>query len=365
MIPFFVFYNIADGSEGYQIDLAHVQDAGYMKAYFRNLKLAIDMIDQESPDEMVGMILEPDFLGYLAQNAQRPASRIAAATHSVYDSGVLSAGIDPAFADTVQGLVQAINYTISKYAPQVYFGWQMNLWASPAGGWTTPVPGRGLMHKTETDGIAAGRGAIAAEAAAIASYYLDAGVAAYGAAFLSIDKYGLDATGFEASAAQNPAASTWFWNNDLWQNYLVFVGAIHKASALPMILWQLPVGHIDGSTRQDPYNDTHIFPDLTNTNRLYEDSAPTFFLGDTFSAAAQRFDYFSANLGGDPGLKTNGSFITWREHMTDAAAAGVVGALFGAGVGASTSNVGSPPSDNYWWITAAQSYFQTPVRLPK
>ncbi len=142
MIPFFVYYNIPDGGESYPTDTSHIMDATYMAAYFTQLQLALNIINQQSPDDVVGMVLEPDFIGYLAQNAGLPASQITAMTHAVYTSGVLTAGVDPAFPDTVAGLVQAINYTISKNCPQVYFGWQMNLWASPAGGWTTRFPAR-------------------------------------------------------------------------------------------------------------------------------------------------------------------------------------------------------------------------------
>jgi hypothetical protein len=364
MIPFFVFYNIADGGESYYTDLQHVQTASYMQSYFKNLKLALDIINRESPDEIVGMILEPDFLGYLAQNANQPASAIAAMTHAAYDSGVLSASADPAFADTVQGLVKAINYTISKYSPQVYFGWQMNLWASPAGGWTTSISGKGLMHRTDDVGVAAGRPLIYNEATAITNYYLQAGVTSYGARFVSVDKYGLDATGAESLAAQNPAASTWFWNNDLWQNYLTFVRAMHDGARLPVILWQLPVGHINSTQEPNPYNQTKVFTDLANNNRMLEDSAPTFFFGDRFVTSGARFTYFATNNGGDAKLSASGNTITWGAHWNDAAAAGAICAMFGAGVGASTTNVGSPPSDAYWWITRAQEYLAAPVPLP-
>src|SRR5262249_16893484 len=104
MIPFFVLYNIPDASESYALDLQHVQDPVYMAAYFRNLQSALRLINQESPDDPVGMILEPDFLGYLAQNAAGDPGSLAAATHAVYDSGVLSADADPSFPDTVTGL---------------------------------------------------------------------------------------------------------------------------------------------------------------------------------------------------------------------------------------------------------------------
>jgi hypothetical protein len=356
MIPFFVFYNIPAGGESYYTDSQNIADPVYMAAYFQNLQLALTLINQQSPDDIVGMILEPDFIGYLAQNAGQPASAIPAMTHTVYTSGVLTQGVDPAFPDTVQGLVQAINYTISKYSPQVYFGWQMNLWASPAGGWTTPIPGKGIVHLTETWGITKGRQLIAQEAAAIVNYYIAAGVLTSGAKFVSVDKYGFDAAGAEASAASDPADSTWFWNNDLWQNYLVFANTMHTTTKLPVILWQLPCGHINNSQAADPYTGGY-FPVLTNVNRALEDSAPTFFLGDTFQTTGARYTYFSANLGGDPKVTSNGSDITWGPHMSDAAAAGVISVMFGAGVGASTDGIGAPPTDSYWWITAVQGYF--------
>ncbi len=362
IVPFFVFYNIPDGSESYELDLAHVQDPTYMAAYFRNLKLFLDIVRRESPDELVGMVLEPDFLGYLAQNAGKPASEIRAVTRMAYETGVLD-GSDPRFPDTVQGLVQAINRSISKHAPQVYFGWQMNLWASPAGGFTTPVPGRGIIRLTDDLGIERGRAALRREAAAITQYYLDAGIGSYGARFVSIDKYGLDAVGLESGAAQNPAGSIWFWNNDHWNNYLAFVEVMRSTSGLPVILWQLPVGRINRTQQENPYVSSGRFEDLTNAHQRYEDSAPVFFLGDTFTTTGTRRDYFATNRGEDAALQVDGDTITWGSHMRQAADAGVVSILFGAGVGASTSSIGDPPTDGFWWITKAQRYYERPVPL--
>jgi hypothetical protein len=365
MIPFFVFYNIPDDSESYALDLAHVQDRTYLIAYFRNLKLTLDIINQESPDDTVGILLEPDFLGYLAQNAAKPASAIAAATRAAYDSGVLSTAEDPAFPDTVQGLVRAINYTISKYTPQVVFGWQVNLWASPPGGYTTPIPINGLIHKTDTEGIEKGRQQVASEASAITNYYVAAGVTSHGASFISIDKYGLDAVGAEAHAQNDPARSIWFWNNDHWTSYLVFVQSMHRVSGLPVILWQLPVGRINSTLESNPYAASGRFADLPNRERGYEDSAPVFFFGDSFPASGARLAHFGANLGSDPSLSVRDGVITWGAHMAQAAEAGVVSMMFGPGVGAATSNLGSPPTDNYWWITKAQKYLDRPVPLKK
>lgn len=49
--------------------------------------------------------------------------------------------------------------------------------------------------------------------------------------------------------------------------------------------------------------------------------------------------------------------------MQESKDAGIVSILFGAGVGASTDAVGSPASDDYWWITKAQRYYKNPLTL--
>lgn len=354
IVPYFVWYNIPDGGESYYTDRQHVEDAAYMAAYFRDLKFALDLIRTQAPDDPVGFILEPDFLGYMMQNAGVRTDQLPAATRAAYAAGVLSAGTDPQFADTIQGLVHAINYTISKYAPNVTFGWQFNLWASP--GITTSIPSTGLMHLTDTMGIEAGRAAIAREARLIAEYYIHAGILSHGADFVSIDKYGLDA-GAQNGAATDPARSTWFWNADHWNNYLLFTRVLHETSGLPVVLWQIPVGHINGSQAVNPYDPSGVFPDLANQFTRYEDSAPTFFLGDRFTASGNRLAYFSTNQGGDPKVSVSGNTITWGAHMEEARAAGVMAILFGAGVGESTDGVGSPPTDSYWWIHQVQEYY--------
>lgn len=360
MIPAFVWYNIPDGGESYYTDLQHIQDASYMEKYFEDLKFALDMIQQIAPDETVQFILEPDFLGYMMQNSGLTPDQIQAMTSSAFSSGVLTEGVDPSFDNSIKGLVEAINYTIAKYAPNVEFGWQFNLWASP--GITTSIPSTGIMHLTDTMGIEAGRAAIAAEAQAIAEYYMSAGILSYGASFISIDKYGLDAAA-QNGAANNPAASTWFWNADQWSNYLVFTKSLHETTGAPVILWQVPVGHINGSLSTDPYSESGVYPTLTNTSTHYEDSAGTFFLGDSFTASGARYDFFATNNGGDASVTASNGTITWASHMQEAAEAGIVGIYFGAGVGDSTDGVGSPPSDGYWWISKVQEYYENPVLL--
>jgi len=361
MVPYFVWYNIPDSAESYQSNLEHIQDPEYMRGYFEDLKYALETIQEMAGDETVGFVLEPDFLGYMMQIGRDPADQVMARTDAAYQAGALDPNVDPVFDNTVQGLVQSINYTISTRAPNVRFGWQFNLWASP--GIHTSIPRTGLMHLTDTMGIEAGRQAIAAEAAEIADYYINAGVTSHGAEFLAIDKFGLDAVGFESTAANDPASSTWFWNADHWMNYLEFSRVLHEKTDLPVTLWQIPVGHINTSLAENPYDPSGVFPDLANSVTQYEDSAGTFFLGDTFQTTGARRDFFGQNLGGDANVSLSGDTITWGSHIAEAAEAGIDTILFGAGVGASTDGVGSPPTDSFWWISQAQDYFEDPVPL--
>ncbi|MFZ4774472.1 MAG: glycosyl hydrolase family 18 protein [Terrimicrobiaceae bacterium] len=357
MIPVLVYYNIPDGGESYTTDLQHIQSADYMRGYFEDLKFALELAKAEAGDEMVGIVLEPDFLGYLAQNNQDPLT-LTARTDAAYAAGALVQGTDPTFPNTVRGLVESINTTIKKHLPNAWFGWQFNLWASPAGGWTTPIGVKGLMRVTDDRGVTQGRADIAREASAISDYYIKAGVLTHGANFVSVDKYGLDG-GAEGKNA-NPADSTWFWNGVHWTNYLEFVKSMATRTGLPVVLWQIPVGRINSTLEQNPYTADGKFPDLRNVSRSYEDSAPSYFFGDRFTASGNRLGYFSQT---DPatGVSASGSTVSWPSHMAAARDAGARVVLFGAGVGDSTDGVGTPTSDENWWITKVQRYYASPV----
>ncbi|SHO50284.1 hypothetical protein [Anaerocolumna xylanovorans] len=356
MIPYFVYYNIPDSAEDYNVDIKHINDTAYMKAYYEDLKFFLDICNQY--DETFGIVLEPDFLGYMMQQSGKTPSSIAAAgVEAAYTSGILKKGVDPDFPNTVTGLVQSINYIINKTSPKAIFGWQFNTW-----GYSKDVPGQGLMHATEILGYTAGRAFIQNAAKETALYYMEAGITSYGADFISIDKYGLDGA-YESGAVTNPAGSRWLWNADLWNNYIFYAGVLHSTTALPVTLWQLPVGHLNTSQEANPYTGG-LFKELSNAVGYYEDSAPDYFFGDTFKPGSQaRVDYFSSNASNDPKIKVSNGTITYGSHIEEAKAAGITCILFGAGVGASTDAVGSPPADDYWWITKAQRYLRNPVSL--
>lgn len=358
IIPYFVYYNIPDGSESYDVDLNHINDQSYMEAYYKDLIFFLETCDKYDDGETVGIVLEPDFIGYMMQNSGKSPSEITASgVEGVYSSGILTKGVDPDFPNTLEGIVESINYIISTKYPSAIFGWQFNTWSYSNG-----VPGQGLMHATESMGFELGRNFIKNAAEETARYYMSAGILSYGADFISIDKYGLDGA-YQGDAAENPKDSSWLWNSDLWNNYLYYTKTLHETTQMPVTLWQIPVGHLNHSLESNPY-DGGLFPDLTNKEANYEDSAPTFFFGDTFEpGSTARMEYFSTNVYNDLKVHINGNAVTYESHMQEAADAGVTCILFGAGVGASTDAVGYPPTDNYWWITKAQRYYENPIWL--
>lgn len=388
IVPFFVYYTICGSNESYGTDLAHIQDPQYLKFYFKDLKFLLDTIAAKAGDDLVGIIFEPDFIGYMMQNSGLQPDQITANTRLVYESaygGADAAGIlnsnsdrDPLtgqpFADNLQGLVRCINYLVNQTnttkGTNIYFGWQFNIWANPYPG----TPSKGLMHKTDEAGIADGRDFIRARAQETADYYIKAGILSSGATCISIDKYGQDAVANDLSAAANPQNSTWFWNADHWNNYLIYISQLHQKTNLPVILWQMPVGHIERSQAADPYHGG-LFNELINTEAngacYFEDSTTTFFFGDQFKpGAGNRWNWFTTNEGGDAFITDNGSdMVTWGEHFSAARDAGVVCALFGAGVGRAThGNVSDitqalEPEDDMWFLVKTQRYLANPVVL--
>lgn len=354
LIPFFVYYNIPDVGEDYTIDLQHAQDPAYMTAYFKDINVFMDSVQNILNGDLYGIILEPDFLGYMQQNAVPNNPHLIPT--SVGPSSIASN------AGNIATLVHRINKTISDKrigGHKIFFGWQLNLWSYPA-----HAGGKGILRKTDDLSFGAAKHLIGLTAEAITQYGINAGILSYGADFISIDKYGLDAMG--QNNTPNPFDCTWFFNNDHWNNYLSFANKIHTTSGKPVVLWQLPVGRINQSQYKSAYTG-QTYADVNNTSTKYEDSSTDFFLGDDFLPTdANRINYFKENKWNDAKLNYNSGsgVLQWGNHMKETKDNGIISVLFGAGVNASTDGVGNPPSDNYFWIQKVQNYYaNTPVPL--
>lgn len=352
LIPFFVYYNIPDGGESYYTNTLHINDVDYMTAYFNDLNNFMDKAESVLQGELYGIILEPDFLGYIQQNGD-PSDPELVPTCVAPDNIAPEAG-------TLRTLVERINSTIdSKRAEghNIFYGWQLNLWSYPI----TGAP-QGVIRLTDQLGFDAGRSQIQNAAEQTTLYGIQAGVLSSNPNFLSIDKYGLDAMGHQNTP--NPANSTWFFNNDHWMNYLYYAQTMYETSGFPIILWQLPVGHINNSNNISSYTGNTFTP-LPNTTTKFEDSSTPFFFGDTFNAdSPDRLSYFTENQYADTALQVVVNNITWDNHMQQVKDAGIISTLFGAGVGISTDGIGNPATDDYFWVQKVQNYYlDGPINL--
>lgn len=362
MTPVLVEYGMNGNVDGTSVDYNNMQSSSWVSTYFSALKSAATAAASAAGGRPVGWVVEPDMLGYLEQNYApqygNSAVNMPAATSAAYSSGVLG-GSDPTFADNLTGLVKAINYTIKKYDPAAFLGWQVNDWAAGD-----------PLKDTDTMGVAAGQQAVVGTGNTVASFVNTADIG-YDADFVAFDQWGQD---FGVLRDPNPAGDIRYLNATHWDNYLLYVKTIRQTVGLPAVLWQIPVGHLNSTLTSSPsyWNASGKFSDLDDvTSEEDEDSASTFYFGDSFTSSGNDLAFYSENPGGDPLVSSSGSTVSWGSHIPVAAADGVVAILFGAGTGTGTYGVPemvgsdqSAPGDFDYWVTRMQSYEASPAQLP-
>lgn len=138
---------------------------------------------------------------------------------------------------------------------------------------------------------------------------------------------------------------------------------MHDTSGLPVVLWQLPVGHINSSQAADPSTGS-FFPNLTNSNSQGGNSAPTFFFGDTFLPGSNlRQSFFSANRGGGPGAFS----VRQRRDLGRTHERGIGGrrhhGFVRSGRRRQHDKHRRTPKDSFWWNTKVQEHLAQPVPL--
>jgi hypothetical protein len=362
MTPVLVDYGMNGNVDGTGVDFTNMQNSSWVGTYLTSLEAAARAAATASAGKPVGWIVEPDMLGYIEQNYAAQyggdATAMPAATAAAYSSGVLGSG-DPTFAGNLAGLVKAINYTIKKYDPTAFVGWQVNDWAAGD-----------PLKDTDAAGFTAGQQAVVATGTTVASFLATAGIG-YDADFVAFDQWGQD---FGVLRDPNPAGDIRYLDATHWDNYLLYVKTIRQSLGLPAVLWQIPVGHLDSTKTPSPtyWNASGTFPALDDTTlEQDEDSAATFFYGDSFTSSGNALAFYGQNPGADPLVSVSGNTVTWGSHLPAAAADGVVAILFGAGTGTGTYGVPemvgadqSAPGDFYYWVTRTQSYLAAPTPLP-
>lgn len=172
----------------------------------------------------------------------------------------------PQFTSNFNGWIQAQNYLVHNYGPQVNLGWHMNISATPGGGW--------WVHENKN----AVTPYVNQVLSLLSHYSVFSGT--YKPDFIYFDRYGADdyagslADSAGQTLVQNQAT---LYNDQDWDNFLQMTKQISEGLAsgfgkpyVPVMLWQIPAAHIQTNSEKIE----------SGINAAEEGSAPDYFFGD-------------------------------------------------------------------------------------
>ncbi len=250
----------------------------------------------------------------------------------------------PNFSDDFKGWIQASNWVIKNFAPDISFGWQENVWN---------VIGANWLHKDLTE-----QQVEEVISNSTIKLWQDAGLytGAYKPDFLVFDKY-------ERNPIPGEVGAGFVWNSRDWNNYLTYVKQLSEGlGKVPVMLWQLPGGHLQttdeldqgthGATAPDYFlGNPVVKKDLSNLQSYIKNITLQKEIYDC-EPACQLPQY----------LLSNGQMISnydWsRDNMDKAQQSHVFAILWGGG---STTSVGTFPMDDGGWLaTQIKRYYNNP-----
>ena len=423
-IPTVVLYNFMAGvtgsaapytnvNEGEGLALANLKNSDFMLEYFKDFKFAMDIIRKYAQGTTVDLIVEPDFLSYLFINIGLDPST-AILNYNVGEIAVLSGVLPPGVTlstsagNTLRDFVLALNgairhlSTVGSESVNIRFGWKFNLWA--AEGINTKGISKTTDDTTRFPTFAEGQDYIKGQGVKVADWFLRAGILSMpvlGATnprpsdFMAMDKYGVDGgnnlNDNTTPGYMDPKATSWYFNADHWNNYLLLAGTIRKTlmektpgvADFGIRLWQIPVGRINNNVPITGEPDFGNLPDtmvkVPKDQGSFEDSAVSYFFGQSFTGLTtnpdadntKRAEFFNPNGFGNRAMdplvrKDSCGNIVYNSHFAAAANWGVEAIDFGAGLPGATNGGGygdQLPTDQYFFSFKAGQYLKAPYIL--
>lgn len=298
-IPVFPYYMLlqstgpCDGCGEAERDLANLNDAAVMAAYYRDFAKLMQRLGPGTYDGVAGygrtaiVHVEPDLSGYAMQAVLDAPSCYARCTGSGSVPALLRAAVARSgvpelagYPDTYQGFSWALAHLRDLYAPNVLLAFHVSDWA------TRVDVGSDTRPSIDAVALGAQAGAFAAASGTVTT---PAGVTPYDLVFN-------DVADRDAGYYKYVLGRDVFWdrlnarfpNFARWEQY---VAAVRAASGRPVLVWQIPLGN-------------QYFRSSNNTNGHYQDNRAEYFFG----------------------------------HVDELARAGVIGLLFGAGNAGSTTD---------------------------
>ncbi|MEI6035971.1 MAG: hypothetical protein WCS65_17025 [Verrucomicrobiae bacterium] len=288
------------------------------------------------------------------------------------------------FTDDVSGWIQAQNWIVRTFAPDARFGWHMNSSAPNGGSWVHP--GRWCYSSPE-------------DMAKQYTAFLDSlnvfRNASSAKEFIKPDYIVFDKASYDEFDSHGWPGNAWYsynyggvYNCDDWNTLLGMIGNLSAAYGLPVMLWQIPGGHLV-TTSESPALTTDGSPDATY---LLGD-ANVSIAGDTSNLAsfivnpaadgsstpnpgpdgkvfppmdAGNNYYFGATPPADittiPAYLSSGTDKNWQTgHLDKAISSGVFAILWGAGQIVSLADANTTVIDPGHWL---QNHIPTPDKQP-
>ena len=302
-IPVFPYYEMLQSSGTCtscaepQRDLSNLNNASLMKAYFQNFALLMQRLGTHTYNGIAGfgrtaiVHVEPDLSGYAEHAVLDAPSCYGYCTGTANNPALLKAAVRgsgyapvSAFPNTFQGFNWALLHLRDLYAPNV-------LLAVHVSGWATRID-IGSTSDPNLDATALGREA--------GSFAAQSGIAGVPRGSGTYDLLFNDVSDRDAGYYKYVYNNPYVWwdrlnvaypNFHRWESYVQAAGA---AAGRPTIVWQVPEGN--------QYFDTE-----NNTDGHYQDNRAEYFFG----------------------------------HVGELAGSGIIGVLFGAGNGGSTTHTDS------------------------
>lgn len=279
--PVIVFYTV-DGSDGtwamqQDLDIDPQTNTNNLYLHYANLiQMAQQLQNYKDTNHSTpaSLILNPDFLGEMHKQCgewycpipfDQPVNVSKGLTDAIQfltQQGYIKTPVTiPAqflkANTTIADYVASVNWIIHTFAPDVPFGWQDNIWAGDE-------KGHGWIHQaTQQPSL------IDTHVSSEASFLTQMQVfsPAYRPHFIVFDKWERDV--FDSQLNGAGLNNGYLYNSSDWDVYMQFVGKISQSfSNVPVMLWQIPGGHLQLTNDIDQRND-------------HASTAPNYFLGDT------------------------------------------------------------------------------------
>lgn len=349
IMPVMVVYtaNASGGSA-----LADLQNSQRLRNHFGNFItqcLAAQSYKDSEHAVPATFVLNPDLLGAMQQepygytavrqaNSMQVNVQLAAAVNALPAIPGFIAPQLPTFSNDIYGYVQAINYIVRHFAPDVAFGWQTNVWATGTADW---------VLKANANPASIG--------AAMAAFINELGVyrGEYAPDFIAFDK-------FERDCFSSDALAHYGWNANCWLNYLGMVKQAARDLGRPAMLWQIPGGHMPTAAE--------------GTSRIaaaHFASGGTFFMGDKrigsdisaitsglLNTAVNSATYGVATVGDF--LRQDGGYDWGQMQALNLPDYHVFSVLWGGGSTISITTIHSNGEDGGWLAEKMVEYYAAP-----